>query len=437
MKNSKEKITREIRIPSNLIREMEDRTINLPSFQEVVKSSLKKDTSVLLNVIMTGGVVLGSSDIHIEPEEERVKLRIRVDGVLQDVISIRRNLFSSLLSRLKLLSEMKLNVSDRPQDGRFSILIPSQKESFSVEIRVSALPSEHGETIVMRLLDPRKLITIEDLGLRSDLYQIFKKEISRPNGMVIVTGPTGSGKTTTLYAFLKYIKNPQVKIITIEDPIEYHIEGISQTEARPDKGYDFANGLKAIVRQDPDAILVGEIRDLETASISLQAALTGHIVFSTLHTNDAAGAIPRLQALGEKAVNIAPALNLIIAQRLVRRVCSRCKEMISIEDSLFEKIDSLMKEVSREIISYSRETEIVSIKGCKECNFTGYRGRVGVYEALVVDEEIEQLILQSPSISDIKKESKKRGLLTLQQDALIKVLEGKTTIEEVERVIGL
>jgi type II secretory ATPase GspE/PulE/Tfp pilus assembly ATPase PilB-like protein len=228
-----------------------------------------------------------------------------------------------------------LNVSDKPQDGRFSIIFHTGNE---IEIRVSTLPTEYGETIVMRILNPNNLIDLEQLGLRKDIYQIFESQAKKPNGMIVVTGPTGSGKTTTLYAFLKKIRSPEIKVITIEDPIEYHLDGISQTQVNPKKGYNFATGLKSIVRQDPDAILVGEIRDLETASISLQAALTGHLVLSTLHANDAAGTIARFQALGESPTNIAPAINIAIAQRLVRKVCPKCTEMKKISPELLKEI---------------------------------------------------------------------------------------------------
>ena len=269
-------------------------------------------------IILAGAVKLKASDIHIEPEEEQAKLRVRIDGMLQDALSLDNKIYKSIVSRIKLLAKLKLNVSDRPQDGRFSILF---KET-EIEIRASSLPSEYGESIVMRILDPNSLVNIESLGLRKDLVKIFNKEIKQPNGMIIVTGPTGSGKTTTLYAILKKLNNPKIKIITIEDPIEYHLKGISQTQVDPKKGYSFASGLRSIMRQDPDVILVGEIRDLETAKIALQAALTGHLVLTTLHTNNAAGTIARLQALGEKPVNIAPAINMAIAQRLVRKAVS-------------------------------------------------------------------------------------------------------------------
>jgi type II secretory ATPase GspE/PulE/Tfp pilus assembly ATPase PilB-like protein len=307
-----------------------------------------------------------------------------------------------------------------------------------IEIRASTLPAEFGESIVLRILNPKNLIDMEALGLRKDLLNIFNQEIKKPNGMIIVTGPTGSGKTTTLYAFLKKIQNPEIKIITIEDPIEYHLEGISQTQVNPGKGYDFVNGLKAIVRQDPDVILVGEIRDLETASIALQAALTGHLVFTTLHTNDAAGTIARLQALGEKPVNIAPAINLAIAQRLVRKVCQKCSKMEKPPRQILNKFKKELRGISKEIKipKLNGESEIPKAIGCQDCNFTGYRERIGMFEAFLIDDEMEKFILTSPSIAALREGAIKKGMVTMKQDGLIKVLEGITTIEEVERVTG-
>jgi type II secretory ATPase GspE/PulE/Tfp pilus assembly ATPase PilB-like protein len=376
---------------------------------------------------------LEASDIHIEPREEQAKTRIRIDGLLQDVINFDLKIYEGFLNRIKLLSGMKLNITDRPQDGRFSILI----NDLIIEIRSSTIPAEYGESIVLRILNPKSLIDMEALGLREDLLNIFKKEIKKPNGMIIVTGPTGSGKTTTLYAFLRKVQKPEIKIITIEDPIEYHLAGISQTQVDPRSGYDFANGLKSIMRQDPDVILVGEIRDLETASIALQAALTGHLVFTTLHTNDAAGTVARLQALGEKPVNIAPAINMAIAQRLVRKVCQKCVEFRKPSNQFLEKIKKELENLPPQVkIPEIGRLKIPKIKGCQNCNFTGYRGRIGIFEAFLVDDEMEKFILTSPSIAELREKAIKKGMVTMYQDGLIKVLDGVTTIEEVERVTG-
>ena len=428
------KITGEVVIPSEISTEIKKEIKNISEFEEKIKAFLEKRVTEILEIILGGAIFLDVSDIHIEPRKENAKLRIRIDGILEDVLLLDKKIYENLLSRIKLLSGIKLNITNRPQDGRFSIII----DKATIEIRTSTLPAEFGESIVLRILNPKSLINLETLGLRKDLLEIFDKEIKKPNGMIIVTGPTGSGKTTTLYAFLEKIQNPEIKVITIEDPIEYHLAGISQTQVNPRAGYDFANGLKSIMRQDPDVILVGEIRDLETASIALQAALTGHLVLTTLHTNDTAGTIARLQALGEKPVNIAPAINIIIAQRLVRKVCKKCAEFEKTPHQFLEKLKKELKNLPPQvkIPEIGEELKIPKIKGCKDCNFTGYRERIGIFEAFLVDDEMENFILTSPSISSLRKKVIEKGMVTMKQDGLIKVLEGITTIEEVERVTG-
>jgi type II secretory ATPase GspE/PulE/Tfp pilus assembly ATPase PilB-like protein len=434
-----ETITEKIEIEPELIVEFEKDILNVPTLKKKIEDVSRKDVSVLLKVLMFGAIILDSSDMHLEALEGGSMLRIRVDGILQEVISFDIQKHQRIVSRIKLLSGLKLNVEDKPQDGRFSIIVNKEGSPEEIEIRVSTLPTEYGETIVMRVLNPKNLISLEDLGLRKDLYQVFSEQAEKPNGMIIVTGPTGSGKTTTLYAFLKKIRNPEIKVVTIEDPIEYHLDGISQTQVNPKKGYDFAAGLKSIVRQDPDAILVGEIRDLETASIALQAALTGHLVLSTLHTNDAAGTIARLQALGEKAVNIAPAINVAIAQRLVRKVCPKCGEKETIAPELFEEIKKDLENMPEgaDMPELKPDIQIAKIKGCEACNFTGYKGRIGIFEAMRIDDEVQDFILTSPSTSALEKLSiAKKGMTTMKQDGLIKVLRGTTTIEEIKRVVG-
>jgi len=422
------KIRGEIIIAETVIKDIRKKVKNISDFKEMINVSLDKRTTELLEIILIGAIILNASDIHIEPEEMQVKFRIRVDGLLQDVLKIDKKIYKALLSRIKLLSKLKLNVSDRPQDGRFSILM----NKIPIEIRTSVLPAEYGESTVLRILDPKSLINLEALGLRKDLLEIFKKEIKKPNGMIIVTGPTGSGKTTTLYAFLKKINNPEVKIITLEDPIEYHLGGISQTQVDNKKGYNFVDGLRSIMRQDPDVVLVGEIRDLETAKTALQAALTGHLVFTTLHTNDAAGTIARLQALGEKPINIAPAINMAIAQRLVRTVCKKCVKLSKPSVEELSKIKKALKGL--EIPEINENTKIAKIKGCSQCNSTGYQGRIAIFEALLVDDEIEKFILKKPSIVALRDLAIKKGMIPIRKDGFIKVLEGVTTIEEVERV---
>ncbi len=403
---------------------------NISDFKERLSGVLNKKVTDLLSVLFGGAVELEASDLHIEPQDKKARIRVRIDGILQDVISVNKELYTSLLSRIKLMARVKLNITDRPQDGRFSLVSSAaEKPKTLIEIRASTLPAEKGESIVLRILNPKSLVEIEALGLRKDLLELFKREVKRPNGMIIVTGPTGSGKTTTLYAFLKKIQRPEIKIITIEDPIEYRLKGVSQTQIQKSKGYDFASGLKSIMRQDPDAILVGEVRDLETVKTALQAALTGHLVLTTLHTNDAAGTISRLISLGAKPSNIGPAINLAVAQRLVRKVCKKCSKLENPSIKELQKIKMVFKKVPRNI-------KIPQVKGCKYCNSAGYKGRIGIFEAFVVDDEMEKFILTSPSIAALRKMAIKRGMTTMRFDGFVKVLDGITTIEEVERVVG-
>lgn len=425
----RQKITGTVEISESLLKEI--RIIS--DFEKKIKKYLSANITEFLEIVLGGAICLDASDIHIEPEENQAKLRMRIDGILHDIFILDLKIYKTLCSRLKLLSGLKLNITNRPQDGRFTILLKKTE----LEVRVSTLPAEYGEAIVLRILDPKSLIEFNALGLRKDLTEIFNKEIRKPNGMIIVTGPTGSGKTTTLYAILKSIISPEIKIITIEDPIEYHLEGISQTQVNPAKEYTFANGLRAIVRQDPDVILVGEIRDMETAEIGLQAALTGHLVLSTLHTNDAAGAVARLIDLGVRPVSVAPAINIIVAQRLIRKICQKCAGFVFPSAIELKKIKDGLKNVKKEILPpafFEKEFKIPKIKGCPECNFTGFRKRIGIYEMFLIDEEMERFILTSPSISAIKDLAVKKGMTSMYQDGLIKVLEGITTIEEVEKI---
>lgn len=434
----REEITGEVKITKERQDQIAQATKTLAGFTKTLEGVLTQETSQIMEVMLGGAINLGASDIHIEPEEKKTKLRLRVDGVLHDIVVFESKIYNGILSRVKLLSGLKLNIRDKAQDGRFSVFLGEEE----IEMRVSTLPSEYGEAIVMRVLDPKSLIEIEQLGLRPDLVVAFEKAISQPNGMIIVTGPTGSGKTTTLYAILKRLRRPEVKIITIEDPIEYHLGGISQSQVNPKKGYDFANGLRAIVRQDPDVILVGEIRDLETASIALQAALTGHLVLSTLHTNDAAGTIVRLQALGEKPVNIAPAISLALAQRLLRRVCKKCLKMEKPTSKELTKIKEGLKSLPKkkltefQVPALDENLKIPKPQGCQYCNSTGYKGRAGIYEFFVVDDDIENLILKSPSIVELARRAREKGMITMKEDGFLKVLQGITTVEEVERVTG-
>lgn len=397
----------------------------------------KEAVSDLLEIILAGALATRTSDIHYEAEEKTARIRYRIDGLLHDVAPVlpKKN-YESLVSRIKLLCNMKLNVHSEPQDGRFTIKIPGKE----IEMRVSIIPSEFGETIVMRILDPAGInVTLPQLGLRADDLAMVQKELLRPNGLILNTGPTGSGKTTTLYAFLRTLVNPEVKIITVEDPIEYRIVGIEQTQVDPDAGYTFAGGLRAIVRQDPDAILVGEIRDLETADIALQAALTGHLVLSTLHTNSAVGAVPRLVDLGVKPASIGPAVTLIIAQRLVRKLCDNCKKPVELTPDLKTKIDNFFKKLPARVdrATYANVTMFSpNPGGCEVCNGFGYKGRRGIFEFFKGGPELEEIILKEVSERALRELAKKQEMVTMQEDGVLKVLTGMTTFDEVESVTG-
>lgn len=390
--------------------------------------------SEILEMILAAALSLEASDIHIEPAEASVNLRLRIDGVLQEVSAFSHKIYQMLLSRVKLLSELKLNIKDRAQDGRFTI----RTERADVEVRTATLPGPYGEAVTLRVLHPKTIaLRLEDLGMHESLLKLVEGELKKPNGMILTTGPTGSGKTTTLYTFVKKVVEPGIEIITIEDPIEYHLAGITQTQVDSEKGYDFSNGLKAILRQDPDVILVGEIRDFETAETAMHAALTGHLVFSTLHTNNAAGTIPRLIDMGVKPNIIAPAVNVAMAQRLVRKLCSRCakEKKISPEEKKYieKELKGFPKKINRPDLAKIR---IFEAKGCEECGETGYKGRVGVFEAFLVNDEIERLILSDPSEASLRKAVLEQGMLTMREDGILKVLSGITSLEELERVVG-
>lgn len=389
----------------------------------------------IFEYILAGAYHLEASDVHIEAQETTVKLRLRLDGILEDVFDFSLEVLKPLLSRIKLVSKMKLNVHDRSQDGRFTIHL----RDLNVEVRVSVLPGPYGESVVLRILHPKAIaLTFERLGIHPNVYKIMERELKRPNGMIITTGPTGSGKTTTLYAFLKKTREePGIKIITIEDPIEYHLNGISQTQINKDAGYTFENGLSAIVRQDPDIILVGEIRNKETAEIAMHASLTGHLVFSTLHTNSAPGTIPRLIDLGVAPNIIAPAINVAIAQRLLRVLCAECKKQTLLTREQEKFIREHIALLPPDYEAPSLEKSIVyEPRGCDFCNHTGYKGRQGVFEVFLIDDAIELLILKNPSEAEVREAAIKQGMLTMEQDAILKILSGVTTFAEFERVVG-
>ncbi len=390
----------------------------------------------ILAVLLGAAWQAKASDIHIEPEEHLLKVRFRLDGVLNDAARLAKEYQKSVISRIKILSKLKLNIEDAPQDGRFSYDLAGAPS----DVRVSILPSAYGESVVMRLLATQaSLLKLDDLGLTGRSYEIIRGELYKPNGMIITTGPTGSGKTTTLYAFLNQLNKPGVKIITLEDPVEYKLEGINQTPINPSTGLTFASGLRSILRQDPDVIMVGEIRDQETAEVALQASLTGHMVFSTLHTNDAAGAIPRLINMGVKPFVIAPGLNAIIAQRLVRKLCTACKQKVHPDPFTLTKVKEILAAIPKAAnVRLPKPEEFIFYHaiGCEKCGNSGFKGRIGIYEVIERSDAIEKLIMASAGTSEIQKAAIADGMITMRQDGILKVLEGVTEIEEVFRVTG-
>jgi len=378
----------------------------------------------LVNIIILRAINEGASDVHIEPTDRKVRIRYRVDGILRDVSAMPSFLHSPLVTRIKVMGRMDIAESRLPQDGRFELKL----EGKVIDVRVSTYPTIYGESLAMRLLDKSGvLFGLKELGLSAENLKIYEEVIKRPYGIILVTGPTGSGKTTTLYATLNHIVSPEKNIMTIEDPVEYELAGVRQSQINPKAGLDFANALRSILRQDPDVILVGEIRDPETAQVAIQAALTGHLVFSTLHTNEAAGAIGRLLDMGIEPFLTASSLAAVLAQRLVRTICPRCKESLRPPKDLLERVGL---DPQKEYIFYQG-------KGCRHCRNTGYKGRTGIFEILVVDERIRNLVFSKATASEIKKAAVAAGMKTLRDDGLQKVFEGKTTIDEVLRVTQL
>lgn len=395
---------------------------------KIANASLTK----VINLIIAASLAMRASDIHIEAEEQNIVIRYRIDGILHEVANLSMNDWTKIIARIKLLSSLKLNITNKPQDGRFTIF--GQEV---IDVRVSTLPTAYGESVVMRLLRSSAAgLSFTDLGVEGIAYENLKKEVERPNGMIITTGPTGSGKTTTLYAVLNKLNDAETKIITLEDPIEYKLKGINQSHVTP--GYSFADGLRAILRQDPDVIMVGEIRDLETAETAINAALTGHLVISTIHTNSAAAAIPRFLSMGVKPFLLAPSLNAIIGQRLCRKICSNCKKETKPVEPVIQRVKEILTNLPNK---ESYQLDLNNLKfykgaGCETCQGLGYKGRIGIYEVLIMSEEIEKVIL-SEKISEYEMQNiaVKQGMVTMVQDGILKALKGVTTIDEVFRVV--
>lgn len=399
----------------------------------------------VVDAIIKHAVLDSASDIHIEPDEKEVRVRYRIDGILHDAMTLPKKIMSGMIARIKVLANLKLDEHRLPQDGRFKIV----NDDYKISFRVNILPIFDGEKIVMRLLDEgSKGLTLEKMGLQGTGLEMVHRQIKKPNGMILVTGPTGSGKTTTLYTIMDILNKPEVNISTVEDPVEYRMPRINQTQINSKIGLTFASSLRALLRQDPDIIMVGEIRDEETMEIAMHAAMTGHLVLSTLHTNSAAGTLPRLLDMGAEPFLVASTTNVVIAQRLVRKLCSECKVEYILERKELDvmaksfDLDELLKVMSEDdqlkgSIDPKKGWEKIKFfrpKGCKMCNDEGYKGRLGIYEVLENSEEIEKLITQAASAETIEKKAIELGMLTMVEDGFVKAAQGVTSIEEVLRV---
>lgn len=386
----------------------------------------------IINTILEFAVRSRASDIHIEAGEAKTRVRYRIDGILQEKLTLPKAIHESLVSRVKILSEMKIDEKRIPQDGRFTFRLGIDE----VDLRVSTLPTVNGEKIVMRLLKKTGgLPTLTELGLHGSMYRDLEEATQKPYGIILVTGPTGSGKTTTLYSILSRLNKQSVNIVTLEDPVEYQIAGINQVQVNPQAGLTFANGLRSFLRQDPNIILVGEIRDPETTQLAIQAALTGHLVFSTLHTNDAATAIPRLIDLGGEPFLIASIVNVSIAQRIVRKNCKNCLEWYIPDEHMTQLIkNTLGSLLPKEMRDGTKPIQVAKSKGCIECGNTGYFGRIAIFEVLKITPAITKMILREASAKEIEEQAINEGLIMMKQDGFLKVLDGITTVEEVLRV---
>ncbi len=396
----------------------------------------------IVNTLLEYAIFEGASDIHIEPEEKKITVRYRIDGILHNVMTLPKNVQSGIVARIKILSNLKVDEHRLPQDGRFKIT----NEEYKVSFRVSIIPTFDGEKIVMRLLNEKaQILTLEQLGFQPSVMKTIKKNIAKPHGMILVTGPTGSGKTTTLYTILNILNTPEVNISTVEDPIEYRMPRVNQTQINVKINFTFALGLRALLRQDPDIIMVGEIRDQETAEIAVHAAMTGHLLLSTLHTNNAVTTLPRLAQMNIPTFLIASTTNIIIAQRLVRKICPNCIQSFNLDKQVIEELKKqldiarILKKLEKNKIIFDAKKGLESIlfykgKGCKKCGNTGYKGRIGIYEVMEITNEISELILRNAPINAIEKQNEKDGMISIIEDGFIKAKNGITTIDEIMRV---
>lgn len=412
--------------------------IEITDIKSAAELARQANITKLLETVLVGAYKLNASDIHMEPEKEEFLIRYRVDGVLQDVVKLPITKYKQVLSRIKYLAKLRIDLTNQPQDGRFTF---SEIGNINIDFRVSLMPSAFGEAIVLRLLGQEKsILSLDGLGFRSDALKAIREAIHKPHGIVLTSGPTGSGKTSTLYAILFEINSQENKIITLEDPIEYRLKDVEQSQISPDTGYTFANGLRASLRQDPDILMVGEIRDKETAEIAVQSALTGHLLLSTIHANSAPAVFARLLEIGIKPFLLTGSINIIMAQRLIRKTCSFCQkeELVAKEtwQAVQKSLAPLKPRLNQKInqILDQEEFRVQKGTGCLKCNQTGFSGREVIVEFLVPDETIEHLISKEASILEFEKTAAEKGMITMEQDGLLKVLLGKTTIEEVWRV---
>jgi type IV pilus assembly protein PilB len=417
-------------------KEEQKKEVDKPDEKSLQQTIQDAPISKIVDVILTNAIDLNASDIHIEPGEKDIRVRYRVDGILNVALILPLSVLSAVVSKVKILSNLKIDESRLPQDGRFHY----ETLSKSVDLRVSILPNVNGEKVVMRILDKSvKVPTFEQLGFRGKALKVTRLNLEKTSGILLITGPTGSGKSTTLYSVLSVLNTSNVNIVTLEDPVEYFIPGVNQTQINADIGLTFASGLRSILRQDPNIMMVGEIRDKETAELAVQSALTGHLVFSTLHTNSAVGAIPRLIDMGVEPFLLAASVNAIGAQRLVRKICADCKHEVEATEAIKTMIRKELKDVSAEELEGLdlNNIKIYAGAGCEKCEKTGYKGRIAILEMLEITSVIQNLLISKETTSQaIFEEAKKSGMITMQQDGFIKVMQGVTSYEEVFRVIA-
>lgn len=407
------------------------KVVDIRQLGEVIREApIAKIVETVLTFAMKGR----ASDVHIEPQEEKTRIRYRIDGILHEKLVLPRGVHDAVVSRIKILADLKIDERRLPQDGRFTFRMGEEE----VDLRVSTLPTVHGEKVVMRLLKKTQQVpTLGDLGLRANALKVFESSITVPHGIILITGPTGSGKTTTLYAVLNKINTPKVNIVTLEDPVEYDMPGINQVQINNQAGLTFASGLRSFLRQDPNIIMVGEVRDQETAELAIQASLTGHLVFSTLHTNSASGALPRLLDMGAEPYLLASSMTCVMGQRVVRKVCEHCVTKYVPQPVVIQNIKDVLGPLYDSWVSTHKQSGDIQLAkgtGCEECNGTGYSGRIGIYEVLSVSEKVGRLIMEHASDADIQRQGATEGMILMKQDGYLKVLEGITTIEEVLRV---